>query len=72
MRVTLADRVFAWTVSIGEGLIVFMLVWLIGARATELFWTQPAAAITAMASALLAATLWTGWRGTRRVAPGKD
>lgn len=72
MRLPLADRMFAWTVSIGEGLIVFMLVWLVGARVTELFWAQPAAAITAMASALLAATLWTGWRGARRLAPAKD
>lgn len=61
------DRVFYWTISIGEGLIVFMVTWLLAARASERFIAQPAAAISAMAIAVIAGAVWSVYRGTKRV-----
>lgn len=66
------DRVFYWAISIGEGLIVFMVTWLLAARLSERFIAQPAAAISAMSLAVIMGTVWSVYRGTRRVrhAPG--
>ncbi|MFZ0530571.1 MAG: hypothetical protein WAL91_08555 [Propionicimonas sp.] len=61
------DRVFYWTISIGEGLIVFMVTWLLAARVSERFIPQPTAAISAMSLAVILGTAWSVFRGTRRV-----
>lgn len=61
------DRVFYWAISIGEGLIVFMVTWLLAARLSERFIAQPAAAITAMSLAVVAGTVWSLYRGSKRV-----
>lgn len=49
----LADRVAARATGIGVGLLVFMIVWLVGALITERLWSQPAAAVVAMTTALV-------------------
>ncbi|MCC7390708.1 MAG: hypothetical protein IT431_18320 [Phycisphaerales bacterium] len=61
------DRVFYWAISIGEGLIVFMVTWLLAARASEWLMPQPAAAISAMSLAVIMGTAWSSYRGLRRV-----
>lgn len=48
----LADRVAARTTGVGVGLLVFMIVWLIGARVTEKLWGPPSSAVVAMAIAV--------------------
>jgi len=65
--VTSHDRVFYWTISIGEGLIVFMVTWLLAARVSERLIAQPAAAISAMSLAVILGTVWSAYRGIRRV-----
>jgi len=65
--VTQDDKVFYWAISIGEGLIVFMVTWLLAARASEWLMAQPAAAISAMSLAVIMGTAWSSYRGTRRV-----
>ena len=69
---TPTDKVFYWTISIGEGLIVFMVTWLIAARVSERLMPQPAAAISAMSLAVILGATWSTYRGIRRVrhAPG--
>lgn len=69
---TQADKVFYWTISIGEGLIVFMVTWLLAARVSERLMPQPAAAISAMSLAVIMGTAWSSYRGFKRVrhAPG--
>ena len=42
------DRVLAWGVGVGEGLVAFMVCWIIAARLTPLAWSQPLAAQLAM------------------------
>ena len=64
---TSQDKVFYWTISIGEGLIVFMVTWLLAARVSERFIAQPAAAISAMSLAVILGTVWSSYRGIRRV-----
>lgn len=61
------DKVFYWTISIGEGLIVFMVTWLLAARVSERFIAQPSAAISAMSLAVILGTVWSTYRGIRRV-----
>ena len=64
---TPTDKVFYWTISIGEGLIVFMVTWLLAARVSERLMPQPGAAISAMSLAVILGTAWSVYRGIRRV-----
>ena len=67
---TPADKAFYWTISIGEGLIVLMVTWLLAARASERLMPQPGAAISAMSLALIMGTAWSAYRGIRRIRHG--
>jgi hypothetical protein len=53
-----ADRVAAWAVGVGVGLIATMLTWLIGNRVAALAWESPVgptiALMTAIATGMLA------------------
>ncbi|HSO69987.1 MAG TPA: hypothetical protein VLQ67_10140 [Arachnia sp.] len=60
-----ADRVAAWVTSIGIGLLVFMITWLVGARVTERIWEQPSAAIIAMCVAVAAGVIFAAASGRR-------
>ncbi|MBN9103720.1 MAG: hypothetical protein J0I14_01835 [Propionibacteriaceae bacterium] len=48
---TSADRVYAWATATGEGLVAFMITWLVAARLMEMVLPEPLAANTAMAVA---------------------
>lgn len=65
---TAANRVFAWTMAAGESLVVFMVVWLLGARLMDRVLAGPNAAVAAMAVALAAGTLTILIEGFRRSA----
>ena len=49
-----ADRVSAWMVGVGIGLITLMLTWLVGNRLTALVWEAPVGPTIAFAGAILA------------------
>lgn len=51
--VSLADRVAARATGVGVGLLVFMVVWLVGARVTGQIWGPPSSAVTALAIAVV-------------------
>jgi dipeptide/tripeptide permease len=48
-----AERVGARATGVGVGLLVFMIVWLVGARVTDLFW-GPSSAVVALALSVVA------------------
>jgi len=50
-QMTSADRVYAWATATGEGLVAFMVTWLVSARLMEMVLPEPLAANTAMAVA---------------------
>jgi hypothetical protein len=68
--VTPADKVFYWTIAIGEGLIVLMVTWLLAARASERLMPQPGAAIGALSLARIMGTAWSAYRVIRRIHHG--
>lgn len=47
-----ADRVSAWAVGVGVGLIAMMLTWLIGNRLAALAWDPPVGPTVALISAV--------------------
>lgn len=47
-----ADRVSAWAVGVGVGLIVMMLAWLLGNRLAALAWDPPLGPAVALFSSL--------------------
>lgn len=49
-----ADRVSAWMVGVGIGLIALMVVWLVGNRLAALIWDPPVGPIVAFSGAILA------------------
>jgi hypothetical protein len=49
-----AERVGARATGVGVGLLVFMIVWLVGARVTDLFWGPPSSAVVALALSVVA------------------
>jgi hypothetical protein len=65
-----ADRVSAWAVGVGVGLIAMMVTWLIGNRLTALAWDPPAGPTIALVVAIgagVAATCVAGLRLDRSV-----
>ncbi|MEX2275097.1 MAG: hypothetical protein WEA10_05995 [Actinomycetota bacterium] len=60
-----ADRVAAWAVGVGVGLIAMMLAWIVGARIAELLWEPPGGPRVALASALLIGIIVTVVSGVR-------
>jgi hypothetical protein len=56
-RVARADRVAARATGVGVGFLVFMIVWLIGARVTDRIWGPPSSAVVALAIAVVVGIL---------------
>jgi hypothetical protein len=50
---TAPDRVAAWAIGIGIGLVVLMLVWLVGRRIAGLAWDAPVGPVVAFTAAIL-------------------
>lgn len=63
-----SDRVLAWATSTGEGLVIFMVAWLLAARLMELVLPEPLAAAVAMVVAAAAGAITLGVEGVRRSA----
>ena len=64
-----ADRVAAWAVGAGIGLITLMVIWLVGYRVAAVIWEPPIGPSVALAVAILggiAATMRSGARLARR------
>ncbi len=53
----LADRVAARATGVGVGTLVFMIVWLIGARVSERIWGPPSSAVVALAISVVVGIL---------------
>jgi hypothetical protein len=60
-----ADRVSAWAVGVGIGLIAMMLTWLIGNRLTALAWDAPVGPTVALITAIGAGAMTTCIAGLR-------
>ena len=60
-----ADLTAAWATGVGGGAMTLMVVWLVAARVTEALLSQPAAAITALTIAIVAAGVVTARLGAR-------
>ena len=60
-----ADRVSAWAVGVGAGLIATMLTWLVANRLTALAWDTPVGPIVALIAAFVAGLLTTCITGVR-------
>lgn len=65
---TSADRVYAWATAAGEGLVAFMVTWLLAGRLMELVLPEPTAANTAMTVAGAIGALTLAVEGTRHSA----
>ena len=52
-----ADRVAARATGIGIGFLTLMIVWLVGARATERIWGPPSSAVVALLISVIAGIL---------------
>lgn len=48
-----ADRIAARATGVGVGLLVFMVLWLVGARVTVQIWGPPSSAVVAMVVAVV-------------------
>jgi hypothetical protein len=62
------ERVLAWAVAAGEGLVAFMVTWIVAARLTALAWAQPGAAQVAMGIAAVVGTTVVVVESRRRLA----
>lgn len=60
-----ADRVSAWAVGVGVGLIAMMLTWLIGNRVATLAWDPPVGPTVALIAAIVVGMLATSIAGVR-------
>jgi hypothetical protein len=60
-----ADLTAAWATGAGGGAVALMVVWLVAARVTDALISQPAAAITALTVAIVAAGVVTAGLGAR-------
>jgi hypothetical protein len=59
------DRVAAWAIGAGIGLIAFVVAWLGGNRLTALVWEPPAGPIVAILAAVVAGVMTTVVFGVR-------
>lgn len=62
---TRPDVVAAWAVATGVGLIVLMLAWSLGSRATTIAWEPPIGPTVALAGAVVAGSLAGALTGRR-------
>lgn len=60
-----ADRVAAWVVALGVGLIVLMVTWLVGNRLAGLIWDVPVGPTVAFGTAIVVGTAVTVIAGVR-------
>lgn len=61
----LADRVAAWAVGTGIGLMAMMLTWLIGNRLASLAWDPPVGPTVALLAAIVVGVTATSLAGLR-------
>ncbi|MEO6143767.1 MAG: hypothetical protein ABIP19_07300 [Dermatophilaceae bacterium] len=62
-----ADRIAARATGVGVGLLVFMVLWLVGARVTAQIWGPPSSAVVAMVIAVFVGILVAVFAGNRLV-----
>ena len=60
-----ADRVSAWAVGVGVGLIAMMLTWLVGNRLAAIVWEPPFGPTVALISAIAVGVVATFLSGVR-------
>jgi hypothetical protein len=66
-----ADRVAAWAVGIGVGLIALMLTWIVGNRIAMVVWDAPVGPTVAFIGAILVGIVATVVAGIRLVRLGR-
>lgn len=65
-----AERVAAWTIGLGVGLIALMIAWLVGSRLAASVWEAPVGPTVAFIGAIvvgLVVAVWSAVRLDRRV-----
>ena len=60
-----AERVAAWTIGLGVGLIALMIAWLIGSRLAGFVWEAPVGPTVAFVGAIVVGLVVAAWSAVR-------